>query len=73
MSYLRLRVLIIKIIIGALQTARYLKTKKRKGYNTSIRNNFYGFKVQLINSIDGISIAFHFTPVKRVMQKHLEK
>jgi len=35
--------------------------------------HFYGVKVQLLTTKDGIPIAFHFTPGKQLIQKHWEK
>jgi hypothetical protein len=41
-----------------------LKDEKWRGYTASMRNYFYGVKVQLVTTKDGIPIAFHFTPGK---------
>jgi hypothetical protein len=43
---------------------KILKEEKWRGYTASMRNYFYGVKVQLVTTKDGIPIAFHFTPGK---------
>jgi hypothetical protein len=43
---------------------KILKEEKYRGYTASMRNYFYGVKVQLLTTKDGIPIAFHFTPGK---------
>jgi hypothetical protein len=43
---------------------KILKEEKWRGYTASMRNYFYGVKVQLLTTKDGIPIAFHFTPGK---------
>lgn len=45
-----------------IANCKILKDKKWRGYTASMRNYFYGVKVQLLTTKDGIPIAFHFTP-----------
>lgn len=52
---------------------KILKDKKWRGYTASMRNYFYGVKVQLLTTKNGIPIAFHFTPGKVADAKALEK
>lgn len=52
---------------------KILKDKKWRGYTASMRNYFYGIKVQLITTKGGIPIAFHFTPGKTADAKALGK
>lgn len=40
---------------------KILKVEKLRGYAVSMRNYFYGVKVQLLTTKDVIPIAFHFT------------
>ena len=47
-----------------ISNCKILKEKKWRGYTASMRNYFYGVKVQLLTTKDGIPIAFHFTPGK---------
>jgi hypothetical protein len=47
-----------------ISNCKILKDKKWRGYTASMRNYFYGVKVQLLTTKDGIPIAFHFTPGK---------
>lgn len=47
-----------------IANCKILKDKKWRGYTASMRNYFYGVKVQLLTTKDGIPIAFHFTPGK---------
>lgn len=44
--------------------SKILTDKKWRGYTASMRSYFYGIKVQLLTTKDGIPIAFHFTPGK---------
>lgn len=43
---------------------KILKEEKWRGNTASMRNYFYGVKLQLLTIKDGILIAFHFTPIK---------
>ncbi|APA00779.1 IS982 family transposase [Flavobacterium commune] len=52
---------------------KIVKDKKWRGYTASMRNYFYGVKVQLVTTKDGIPIAFHFTPGKTADAKALGK
>ncbi|MFL9829341.1 transposase [Flavobacterium sp. ST-87] len=52
---------------------KILKDKKWRGYTASMRNYFYGVKVQLVTTKLGIPIAFHFTPGKTAEAKALGK
>ncbi len=47
-----------------IANSKILKEEKWRGYTASMRNYFYGVKVQLLTTKDGIPIAFHFTPGK---------
>ena len=47
-----------------ISNCKILKEKKWRGYTASMRNYFFGVKVQLLTTKDGIPIAFHFTPGK---------
>lgn len=47
-----------------ISNCKILKEEKYRGYTASMRNYFYGVKVQLLTTKDGIPIAFHFTPGK---------
>jgi Transposase DDE domain len=47
-----------------IANCKILKEEKWRGYTASMRNYFYGVKVQLLTTKDGIPIAFHFTPGK---------
>lgn len=47
-----------------IANSKMLKEEKWRGYTASMRNYFYGVKVQLLTTKDGIPIAFHFTPGK---------
>lgn len=44
--------------------SKIVTDKKWRGYTASMRSYFYGVKVQLLTTKDGIPIAFHFTPGK---------
>jgi hypothetical protein len=56
-----------------IANCKILKDQKWRGYTASMRNYFYGVKVQLLTTKDGIPIAFHFTPGKTGDAKALEK
>jgi hypothetical protein len=56
-----------------IANCKILKEKKWRGYTASMRNYFYGVKVQLLTTKDGIPIAFHFTPGKTGDAKALGK
>ncbi|MNG39410.1 hypothetical protein D3C84_1274840 [compost metagenome] len=44
--------------------SKIVTDKKWRGYTASMRSYFYGIKVQLLTTKDGIQIAFNFTPGK---------
>ncbi|CAD0006626.1 transposase [Flavobacterium salmonis] len=54
-----------------ISKCKILKDKKWRGYTASMRNYFYGVKVQLVTTKSGIPIAFHFTPGKTADAKSL--
>lgn len=56
-----------------IANSKIIKDKKWRGYTASMRNYFYGVKVQLVTTKDGIPIAFHFTPGKTGDAKALGK
>lgn len=56
-----------------IANCKILKDNKWRGYTASMRNYFYGVKVQLLTTKDGIPIAFHFTPGKTGDVKALGK
>ena len=56
-----------------IANSKIVKDKKWRGYTASMRNYFYGVKVQLVTTKDGIPIAFHFTPGKTGDAKALGK
>lgn len=56
-----------------IANCRIVTDKKWRGYTASMRNYFYGVKVQLLTTKDGIPIAFHFTPGKTGDAKALGK
>lgn len=56
-----------------ISNCKILKEGKYRGYTASMRNYFYGVKVQLLTTKDGIPIAFHFTPGKTGDAKALGK
>lgn len=56
-----------------IANCKILKDKKWRGYTASMRNYFYGVKVQLLTTKDGIPIAFHFTPGRTGDAKALGK
>jgi hypothetical protein len=56
-----------------ISNCKILKEEKWRGYTVSMRNYFYGVKVQLLTTKDGIPIAFHFTPGKTGNAKAIGK
>lgn len=56
-----------------IANCKILKEEKWRGYTASMRNYFYGVKVQLVTTKDGIPIAFHFTPGKTSDAKAIGK
>lgn len=56
-----------------IANCKILKDNKWRGYTASMRSYFYGVKVQLLTTKDGIPIAFHFTPGKTADAKALGK
>lgn len=54
-------------------TCRMVSAKKWRGYTASMRNYFYGVKVQLVTTSDGVPVCFHFTPGKTADVKALHK
>lgn len=56
-----------------IANCKILNDKKWRGYTASMRNYFYGVKVQLLTTKGGIPIAFHFTPGKTGDAKALGK
>lgn len=56
-----------------IANSRMVKDKKWRGYTASMRNYFYGIKVQLLTTKNGIPFAFHFTPGKTADAKALGK
>lgn len=56
-----------------IANSKMLKEEKWRGYTASMRNYFYGVKVQLLTTKDGIPIAFHFTPGKTSDAKAIGK
>jgi hypothetical protein len=56
-----------------IANCKIVRDKKWRGYTASIRSYFYGVKVQLLTTKDGIPIAFHFTPGKTGDAKALGK
>lgn len=56
-----------------IRNCKILTDKKWRGYTASMRNYFYGVKVQLVTTKDGVPIAFHFTPGKTADVKALAK
>lgn len=56
-----------------ISNCKILKEEKWRGYTASMRNYFYGVKVQLLTTKDGIPIAFHFTPGKTADAKAIGK
>ncbi len=56
-----------------IANCKILKDKKWRGYTASMRNYFYGAKVQLLITKNGIPVAFHFTPGRTGDAKALGK
>ncbi|QYS92027.1 IS982 family transposase [Flavobacterium covae] len=56
-----------------ISNCKILKEEKWRGYTASMRNYFYGVKVQLLTTKNGIPIAFHFTLGKTADAKALGK
>lgn len=56
-----------------IANCKIVRDKKWRGYTASMRSYFYGVKVQLLTTKDGIPIAFHFTPGKTGDAKALGK
>lgn len=56
-----------------IDRCKLLKGKKWRGYTASLRKYFYGVKVQLLVTQDGIPIQFHFVPGKTGDVKGLER
>ena len=56
-----------------ISNCKILKDKKWRGYTASMRSYFYGVKVQLLVTKDGIPVAFHFTPGKTADAKAIGK
>ncbi|MGJ1262478.1 IS982 family transposase [Sphingobacterium spiritivorum] len=56
-----------------IANCKMVSTSKWRGYTASMRNYFYGVKVQLITTKDGIPVSFHFTPGKTADVKALHK
>lgn len=56
-----------------IANCKILKDNKWRGYRASMRNYFYGVKVQLLTTKDSIPVAFHFTPGKTADAKALGK
>lgn len=47
-----------------IERCKLVKGKKWRGYTASLRRYFYGVKVQLLVTAEGIPIQFHFMPGK---------
>lgn len=56
-----------------IRNCKIVTDKKWRGYTASMRSYFYGVKVQLLTTKNGIPIAFHFTPGKTDDAKALVK
>lgn len=56
-----------------IMNCKILREEKYRGYTASMRNYFYGIKVQLLTTRNGIPIAFHFTPGKTADVKAIGK
>jgi len=56
-----------------IANSKIVTDKKWRGYTASMRNYFYGVKVQLLTTKNGIPIAFHFTPGRTADAKALGK
>lgn len=56
-----------------IMKSKLIKGEKWRGYTASMKRYFYGVKVQLLTTGNGIPIAFHFTPGKQADVKALDK
>lgn len=56
-----------------INRSKIVKGKQWRGYTASMRNYFYGVKVQLVTTKSGVPIAFHFTAGKVADVKALDK
>lgn len=56
-----------------IANSKMIQGKKWRGYTASMRSYFYGVKVQLLTTKNGIPIAFHFTPGRTADAKALGK
>jgi len=56
-----------------IMESKLIKGEKWRGYTASMRRYFYGVKVQLLTTGNGIPVAFCFTPGKQADIKSLEK
>ena len=56
-----------------IDRCKLVKGKKWRGYTASLRRYFYGVKVQLLVTAEGIPIQFHFTPGRTADVKGLDK
>jgi hypothetical protein len=56
-----------------ISRSKMIKGEKWRGYTASMRRYFYGVKVQLLVSENGIPIQFHFVPGKTADVKGLER
>lgn len=56
-----------------IHSSKLLKGKKWRGYTASMRRYFYGVKVQLLITKNGIPVSFCFVPGKQADVKSLEK
>ena len=56
-----------------INRCKIAKGKQYRGYTASMRSYFYGIKVQLVTTGEGIPIAFHFTVGKTADVKALDK
>jgi hypothetical protein len=56
-----------------ISRSKMIKGEKWRGYTASMRRYFYGVKVQLLVSENGVPIQFHFVPGKTADVKGLER
>lgn len=56
-----------------INRSKIVKGKQWRGYTASMRNYFYGVKVQLVTTQSGVPIAFHFTAGKVADVRTLNK
>lgn len=56
-----------------IMNCKLVKGKKWRGYTASMHRYFYGVKVQLLTTGNGIPVAFCFTPGNQADVKSLEK